>query len=51
MRGYFSFFAFMLYLLTLEADTLTALKYTLLYFVLLGVTYFFFVRKATQENK
>ncbi|WP_317993449.1 amino acid permease [Bartonella gliris] len=46
-----AFFAFMLYLLTLEADTLTALKYTLLYFVLLGVTYFFFVRKATQENK
>ncbi|EJF75738.1 amino acid permease [Bartonella alsatica] len=40
-----AFFAFMLYLLTLEADTLTALKYSTLWFIFLGIAYFMFVRK------
>lgn len=45
MRDYFSFFAFMLYLLTLESDTLTALKYSIFWFIFLGITYFMFIRK------
>ncbi|EJF84992.1 amino acid permease [Bartonella rattimassiliensis] len=44
------FFAFMLYLLTLESDTLTALKYSLFWFIFLGITYFMFVRKRTSQN-
>ncbi|WP_208437419.1 amino acid permease [Bartonella taylorii] len=47
-----AFFAFMLYLLTLESDTLTALKYGIVWFIGLGVTYFLFIRKkATQDKK
>ncbi|WP_375649589.1 amino acid permease [Bartonella sp. OT172YNZD] len=46
------FFAFMLYLLTLEEDTLTALKYGIFWFIFLGITYFTFVKKKiTQGNK
>lgn len=47
-----AFFAFMLYLLTLESDTLTALKYSIFWFIFLGITYFMFIRKKTaQDNK
>ncbi|WP_375637781.1 MULTISPECIES: amino acid permease [unclassified Bartonella] len=46
------FFVFMLYLLTLEADTLLALKYSIFWFVFLGIMYFMFVKKKiTQGNK
>ncbi|WP_375675532.1 amino acid permease [Bartonella sp. CL100XZDX] len=46
------FFVFMLYLLTLEADTLLALKYSIFWFVFLGIMYFMFVKKSiTQGNK
>ncbi|WP_142416488.1 amino acid permease [Bartonella massiliensis] len=46
------FFAFILYLLTLEPDTLTALECGIVWFIFLGVTYFMFVRKNTsQDNK
>ncbi|WP_455478954.1 amino acid permease [Bartonella sp. B23] len=47
-----AFFAFMLYLLTLESDTFTALKYSLAWFAFLGIAYFIFLRKKTaQDNK
>ncbi|EJF77167.1 hypothetical protein MCO_01346 [Bartonella sp. DB5-6] len=46
-----AFFAFMVYLLTLESDTLTALKYGVVWFILLGVMYFLFIRKKTAQNK
>ncbi|EJF78916.1 hypothetical protein MCQ_00957 [Candidatus Bartonella washoeensis Sb944nv] len=47
-----AFFAFILYLLTLESDTFTAFKYGLLWFTLLGITYFIFLRKKTvKDNK
>ncbi|AFR26529.1 amino acid permease [Bartonella quintana] len=46
-----AFFAFILYLLTLEPDTLIAFKYSLLWFIFLGVTYFImFVRKKTAQH-
>ncbi|MBB5073121.1 D-serine/D-alanine/glycine transporter [Bartonella callosciuri] len=44
------FFAFILFLLTLESDTLIALKYTLLWFILLGITYLTFVRKNSTKR-
>lgn len=42
-----AFFAFILVLLTLEKDTLTALLYTPLWFVLLGIGYHFSAKKKT----
>lgn len=42
------FFAFILILLTLETDTLTALLYTPLWFVLLAIGYFFTAKKRPQ---
>ncbi|MET3559847.1 D-serine/D-alanine/glycine transporter [Bartonella japonica] len=45
-----AFFAFILYLLTLEPDTFIALKYGILWFIFLGVTYFIFVRKKSTQN-
>ncbi|WP_455465576.1 amino acid permease [Bartonella sp. B39] len=45
-----AFFAFMLYLLTLESDTFIALKYGLVWFAFLGITYFIFLRKKTTKD-
>ncbi len=45
-----SFFAFMLYLLTLEHDTLTALKYSIFWFIFLGIMYFIFIRKNLLQK-
>ncbi|MET3589492.1 D-serine/D-alanine/glycine transporter [Bartonella silvatica] len=45
------FFAFILYVLTLEPDTFIALKYSILWFIFLGVTYCLFVRKHSVKNK
>ncbi|VEJ45586.1 amino acid permease [Bartonella vinsonii] len=46
------FFAFMLYLLTLETDTFIALQYSLVWFIFLGIMYFMFVRKkSVKENQ
>lgn len=46
------FFAFMLYLLTLEHDTLIALKYSIVWFIFLGIMYFMFIRKKiAPKNK
>ncbi|WP_332066247.1 D-serine/D-alanine/glycine transporter [Bartonella sp. CB189] len=46
-----AFFAFIIFLLTLEADTLIALKYTPLWFIFLGITYCIFGKKKISENK
>ncbi|WP_455480340.1 amino acid permease [Bartonella sp. B12(2025)] len=47
-----AFFAFMIFLLTLEPDTLIALKCGILWFIFLGITYFIFVRKKiTKDNQ
>ncbi|WP_074381255.1 amino acid permease [Bartonella doshiae] len=46
-----AFFAFMLYLLTLEHDTFIAFKYSLVWFAFLGITYFIFLRKKTAKDK
>ncbi|MBX4336547.1 amino acid permease [Bartonella raoultii] len=45
-----AFFAFIVYLLTLEEDTLAALKYTLSWFAFLGVMYFIFVRQTSTPD-
>ncbi|WP_019222460.1 amino acid permease [Bartonella rattaustraliani] len=45
-----TFFAFILYLLTLEPDTLIAFKCGIVWFIFLGITYFFFVRKKSTQN-
>ncbi|WP_336276557.1 amino acid permease [Bartonella sp. CB178] len=45
------FFAFIIFLLTLEPDTLVALKYTPLWFIFLGVMYFIFRRNSLLESK
>ncbi|WP_208436378.1 amino acid permease [Bartonella vinsonii] len=46
------FFAFMLYLLTLETDTFIALQYSLVWFIFLSIMYFMFVRKkSVKENQ
>lgn len=50
MRACVSFFAFMLYLLTLEHDTLTALKYSIFWFIFLGIMYFIFIRKKSLQR-
>ncbi|WP_336294311.1 amino acid permease [Bartonella sp. CB169] len=44
-----AFFAFMIFLLTLEPDTLIAFKCGLLWFIFLGVMYFIFVRKKIAK--
>ncbi|WP_455475188.1 amino acid permease [Bartonella sp. B17] len=44
------FFTFIISLLTLESDTLVALKYTPLWFVFLGIMYFIFGKKNFFEN-
>ncbi|MBX4335014.1 amino acid permease [Bartonella raoultii] len=45
------FFAFIIFLLSLEEDTAIALKYTPLWFVFLGIVYFLFGRKSWQTQK
>ncbi|WP_434778966.1 D-serine/D-alanine/glycine transporter [Neisseria sp. Ec49-e6-T10] len=45
-----AFFAFVLYLLTLEADTLEALIYTPSWFILLGVAYIFVKAKREKQG-
>ncbi|WP_019222458.1 amino acid permease [Bartonella rattaustraliani] len=46
-----AFFAFIIYLLSLEADTVIALKYTPMWFVFLAIVYFLFGRKNFQIQK
>nr|CDP80344.1 D-serine/D-alanine/glycine transporter [Bartonella schoenbuchensis] len=46
-----AFFAFIISLLTLESDTLAALKYTSLWFVFLTVMYFIFGKKNFIRHK
>ncbi|WP_455480341.1 amino acid permease [Bartonella sp. B12(2025)] len=45
------FFAFIIYLLSLEADTAVALEYTPTWFVFLGIVYFLFGKKNLQKQK
>ncbi|WP_455476659.1 amino acid permease [Bartonella sp. B41] len=45
------FFAFIIYLLTLESDTLIALKYTILWFIFLGMIYFLYIRRVHFKDK
>ncbi|KEG22960.1 D-serine/D-alanine/glycine transporter [Bartonella bacilliformis] len=49
--GILAFFAFIVFLLTLEPDTLIALKYTPLWFVFLGIVYFMFGNKSFSSHK
>ncbi|WP_375612029.1 MULTISPECIES: amino acid permease [unclassified Bartonella] len=44
------FFAFIIYLLSLEADTAIALKYTPAWFIFLGIVYFLFGKKNYAKN-
>ncbi|ENN93833.1 amino acid permease [Bartonella bovis] len=46
-----AFFAFIIFLLTLESDTLAALKYTSLWFVFLSFMYFIFGKKNFIRHK
>lgn len=45
------FFAFIIFLLSLEADTAVALKYTPIWFVFLGIVYFLFGRKNWRTQR
>ncbi|MGF7157331.1 amino acid permease [Bartonella heixiaziensis] len=45
------FFAFIIYLLSLEEDTAIALKYTPVWFIFLGIVYFIFGKKSLQTQK
>ncbi|WP_406604238.1 amino acid permease [Bartonella gliris] len=45
------FFAFIIYLLSLETDTAIALKYTPAWFIFLGIVYFLFGKKNLQTQK
>ncbi|WP_455475025.1 amino acid permease [Bartonella sp. B30(2025)] len=46
-----AFFAFIIFLLTLEPDTLIALKYTPLWFIFLGIIYFIFGKRNFFEKQ
>ncbi|AGF74685.1 D-serine/D-alanine/glycine transporter [Bartonella australis AUST/NH1] len=46
-----AFFAFILFLLTLEPDTFSALKYTPLWFIFLGIMYFFKKKNFAEPKK